>query len=97
LVFFFLPMIYLAYEMVLILFCCCSEIILTITVKGKVVPDLNLIKHYAMKMHGVGPRASLNDMEKKTFLILTGPDLRSYYSHPARNQLLYRLHCPSSI
>jgi hypothetical protein len=45
-------MIFLTYKMVLMLFYCCSGIILDITIKGKVAPVLNLIKHYAMKMHG---------------------------------------------
>jgi hypothetical protein len=41
----------------------------------------------------VGPRASLDDLEKGKFLILPGLELR-LLGHPARSQLLYRLSYP---
>jgi hypothetical protein len=38
----------------------------------------------------VGPRAGLEDVEKRKFLTLPGLKLRSF-DHPARSQSLYRL------
>jgi hypothetical protein len=43
----------------------------------------------------VGPRAGLDDVEKKKFLTLTGLELRPL-GRPARSQSLYRLRYPSS-
>jgi hypothetical protein len=43
----------------------------------------------------VGPRASLDDMEKQKFLTLPGLELRPL-GHPARSQPLYQLRCPGS-
>jgi hypothetical protein len=43
----------------------------------------------------VGPRASLDDVEKRKFLTLPGLELRAL-GHPARNQSLYRLRYPGS-
>jgi hypothetical protein len=42
----------------------------------------------------VGPRAGLNDMNRK-FLTLLGLELQ-LLSRPARSQSLYRLRCPGS-
>jgi hypothetical protein len=43
----------------------------------------------------VGPRAGLDDVEKRKFLILPGLELR-HIGHPARSQSLYRLRYPGS-
>jgi hypothetical protein len=42
----------------------------------------------------VGPRAGLDDVEKRKFLLLPGLELQTF-GHPARSQLLYRLRSPS--
>jgi hypothetical protein len=50
------------------------------------------------QLHGVGwfgPRASLEDMEKREFLTLLKLKLRPL-CHPAHSQLLYRLHYDTS-
>jgi hypothetical protein len=44
----------------------------------------------------VGPRAGLDDVEKRKFLTLTGLDLRPL-GCPARRQSLYRLRYPGSF
>jgi hypothetical protein len=44
----------------------------------------------------VDPRARLDDVEKRTFLILPELELRPL-GHPARSQLLYRLSYPGSL
>jgi hypothetical protein len=44
----------------------------------------------------VDPRAGLDDMEKRTFLILPGLELRPF-SRPARSQSVYRLRYPGSF
>jgi hypothetical protein len=44
----------------------------------------------------VGPRAGLEDMEKRKFLTLLGLELRPL-GRPARNQSLYRMRYPGSI
>jgi hypothetical protein len=43
----------------------------------------------------VGPRASLDDVEKRNYLTLPGLELRAL-GHPARSQSLYRLRYPGS-
>jgi hypothetical protein len=43
----------------------------------------------------VGPRAGLEDLEKRKFFTLPGLELRSL-GRPARSQSLYRLHYPGS-
>jgi hypothetical protein len=43
----------------------------------------------------VGPRAGLDDLEKRKFLTLLGLELRPL-SRPARSQSLYRLSYPGS-
>jgi hypothetical protein len=43
----------------------------------------------------VGPRAGLDDVEKRKFLTLLGLELRPL-GRPARSQSLYQLHYPSS-
>jgi hypothetical protein len=43
----------------------------------------------------VGPRAGLDDVEKRKFFILPGLELRTH-SGPACSQLLYRLRYPGS-
>jgi hypothetical protein len=43
----------------------------------------------------VGPRAGMDDMEKRKFLTLPGLELRPL-RRPARSQLLYRLRYPGS-
>jgi hypothetical protein len=43
----------------------------------------------------MGPRASLDDMEKRKFLPPPGLELRSF-GRPARSQSLYRLRYPGS-
>jgi hypothetical protein len=42
----------------------------------------------------VDPRAGLDDVEKRRFLILPGLELQ-HLGRPARSHSLYRLHCPS--
>jgi hypothetical protein len=44
----------------------------------------------------LGPRAGLDDMEKRKFLTLPGLELRPL-GRPARNQSLYRLRYPGSL
>jgi hypothetical protein len=44
----------------------------------------------------VGPRAGLDDVEKRKFLILQGLELRPL-GLPAPSQSLYRLRCPGSF
>jgi hypothetical protein len=44
----------------------------------------------------VGPRANLDDVEKRKFLILPGLELRTL-GRPARSQSLYRLRYPGSL
>jgi hypothetical protein len=46
--------------------------------------------------HLVGPRADLDDVEKRKFLTLSGLELRSL-CRPARSQSLYRLRYPGNI
>jgi hypothetical protein len=43
----------------------------------------------------MGPRAGLDDVEKRKFLTLPGPELRPL-GRPARRQSLYRLRYPGS-
>jgi hypothetical protein len=43
----------------------------------------------------VGPRAGVDDVEKKKLLTLPGLELRNL-GHPARSQSLYRLRYPGS-
>jgi hypothetical protein len=42
----------------------------------------------------VGPRTSLDDVERRKILILSGPELRPF-GRPTRSQSLYRQHYPS--
>jgi hypothetical protein len=44
----------------------------------------------------VGPRAGLDDVEKRKFLTLRGLEIRSL-GRPARSQSLYRLRYPDSF
>jgi hypothetical protein len=44
----------------------------------------------------VGPRAGLDDVEKRIFLILPGLELR-FFGRPASSQALYRLRYPGLI
>jgi hypothetical protein len=44
----------------------------------------------------VGPRAGLDDVEKKIFLTLSGLELRPL-GRRARRQSLYRLHYPGTV
>jgi hypothetical protein len=57
---------------------------------GVDVPDTHWVGGWA------GPRASLEDVEKRQFLTLPGLELRPL-GRPARSQALYRLSYPGSL
>jgi hypothetical protein len=51
------------------------------------IPDICLVRGW------VGPRAGLDDVEKRKFLTLSGLELRPF-GRPTRSQSLYRLRYP---